>query len=119
MPASVVTSISSAFDAMAADYDLREAENPVMQRMRERSLETLEHSFPQGARLLDVGCGTGTEAIWLTRRGRSVFGVDSSPRMLEVLSRRAAAAQLRVSTRLLSAGDLATLVDEGGDASFD
>lgn len=90
-----------------------------MQLMRARSLATLERTFPDGSTLLDVGCGTGTEAIWLRQRGRTVFAVDASPRMLEVLSRRAAAANLRVSTRLLRAGDLMKLVDEHGEASFD
>jgi SAM-dependent methyltransferase len=108
-----------AFDEVAADYDRREADNPIMQLMRARSLAMLESTFPQGSTLLDVGCGTGTEAIWLEQRGRTVFAVDSSTRMLEIVSRRAAAAGMRVSTRLLRAGDLLKLVDERGDASFD
>ena len=119
MAEAVVADDRSAFDVMAADYDLREADNPVMQLMRTRSLEILDETFPQGARLLDVGCGTGTEAIWLTQHGRTVFGVDPSPQMLEVFSTRAAAAKLRIPTRLLGARDLLTLVDECGDASFD
>ena len=93
-----------AFDAVAAEYDRREADNPIMQLMRARSLAMLESTFLQGATLLDVGCGTGTEAIWLQQRGRTVFAVDSSSRMLEVLSRRAATADLRITTRLLRAG---------------
>lgn len=108
-----------AFDAVAADYDRREADNPIMQLMRARSLAMLESTFPLGATLLDVGCGTGTEAIWLEQRGRTVFAVDSSSRMLEVLSRRATTADLRITTRLLRAGDLPKLVDEVGEASFD
>ena len=108
-----------AFDAVAADYDRREADNPIMQLMRARSLAMLESTFPQGSTLLDVGCGTGTEAIWLEQRGRTVFAVDSSARMLEIVSRRAAAADMRVSTRLLRAGDLLKLVEERGEASFD
>jgi ubiquinone/menaquinone biosynthesis C-methylase UbiE len=107
------------FDAVAEDYDQREANNPIMQLMRTRSLEILHGTFPEGSTLLDVGCGTGTEAIWLGQRARTVFAVDSSSRMLEVLSRRASAAGVRVSTRLLRAGDLMTLADELGDASFD
>jgi SAM-dependent methyltransferase len=107
------------FDAVAEDYDRREADNPIMQLMRTRSLEILDSTFPEGSTLLDVGCGTGTEAIWLGRRGRKVFAVDSSPRMLEVMSRRASAADLLVPTRLLQAGDLTRLADELGDASFD
>jgi SAM-dependent methyltransferase len=108
-----------AFDALAADYDRREADNPIMQLMRARSLTTLESTFPEGSMVLDVGCGTGTEAIWLGQRGRTVIAVDSSSRMLEVLARRAAAAGVRVSTRQLRAGDLLKLVDERGEASFD
>ena len=84
----------SAFDPVAADYDRREAVNPVMQMMRSRSLAALAANFPPGSRLLDVGCGTGIEAIWLTERGRSIVAVDSSPQMLEVLSHQAGAAGL-------------------------
>jgi SAM-dependent methyltransferase len=108
-----------AFDDMAAEYDLREAGNPVMQLMRRRSLAMLESTFPHGATLLDVGCGTGTEAIWLARRGRTVFAVDSSPQMLKVLSERAGAASLTVPSRLLRAGELSTLAAELGESSFD
>jgi SAM-dependent methyltransferase len=109
----------SAFDALAADYDRNESDNPIRQLMRRRSLATLESTFPRGARLLDVGCGTGTEAIWLAQRGRTVFAIDSSPQMLEVMSRRAADAAVQISTRMLRAGDLLTLVDDVGDGSFD
>jgi ubiquinone/menaquinone biosynthesis C-methylase UbiE len=108
-----------AFDAVAADYDRREADNPIMQLMRERSLALLDRTFAEGSTLLDVGCGTGTEALWLSERGRTVIGVDSSSQMLEVLARRAAAADLQVSTRLMRAGDLMTLAGERGEASFD
>ena len=107
------------FDAVAADYDGREADNPIMQLMRERSLAILESTFPRGSTLLDVGCGTGTEAVFLAKRGRNVFGVDASPLMLDVLSLRTAAAGLHVLTRHLHAGDLVRLVDELGEASFD
>ena len=108
-----------AFDSVAADYDRREADNPIMQLMRGRSLAILERTFPEGSTLLDVGCGTGTEALWLANRGRTVFGVDSSPQMLEVLAQRASAADLNVATRLLRAGDLMSLAGEVGEASFD
>jgi SAM-dependent methyltransferase len=110
---------SSAFNAVAADYDRQEADNPIRQLMRTRSLATLESTFPAGSAVLDVGCGTGTEAIWLAQRGRTMFAADSSPQMLEVLTRRATAAGIQVPTRLLRAGDLGTLVDELGEASFD
>jgi SAM-dependent methyltransferase len=107
------------FDEVASGYDLREADNPIMQLMRRRSLAILESTFSRGATLLDIGCGTGTEAIWMATRGRTLFAVDSSPQMLKVLADRAAAAGLTVQSRLMRAGELSTLVDERGESSFD
>jgi SAM-dependent methyltransferase len=87
--------------------------------MRSRSLSALDRAFPAGSTLLDVGCGTGTEAIWLAQRGYRITAVDSSRAMLEVLCRRATAANLEISTRQLKAGDLTKLADEVGDGAFD
>lgn len=38
--------------------------------------------IPRG-RALDVGCGTGTNAIWLAQRGFDVLGVDLAPAAIE------------------------------------
>jgi ubiquinone/menaquinone biosynthesis C-methylase UbiE len=108
-----------AFDEMAAEYDSREADNPIMQLMRRRSLAMLESTFPLGTTLLDIGCGTGTEAVWLTKRGRKVFAVDASPQMLKVLTERAGGAGLTIPSRVLRAGDLSKLVAEQGESTFD
>jgi SAM-dependent methyltransferase len=118
-PASGATVSGAPFDAFAATYDRREIENPIRQLMRARSLSALERAFPAGAALLDVGCGTGTEAIWLAQRGYRITAVDSSRAMLDVLGRRAAAANLDISTRQLKAGDLTKLVEELGEGAFD
>lgn len=45
--------------------------------------------LPQGARILDVGCGPGRHAIELARRGYAVTGVDISRRFLDVAAERA------------------------------
>jgi SAM-dependent methyltransferase len=38
-------------------------------------------------RVCDIGCGPGHVGRWLTERGVDVFGIDISPRMIEVASR--------------------------------
>lgn len=61
--------------------------------------------FPleEGARILDLGCGTGRHAIELAARGFAVTGVDFSPRMLEVARRNAADRGVRVEWVLADA----------------
>lgn len=53
---------------------------------RRRALEAL----PAGGSVLDVGCGAGAASITLAERAGLLVGVDSSPRMLEAFSSRAA-----------------------------
>ena len=43
----------------------------------------------RGKRVLDLGCGDGTNAILLAIKGASVLGIDISPRAVEVARRRA------------------------------
>ena len=48
-----------------------------------RLLERLG-ALPRGARLLDVGCGAGRHARWLSARGYLVDAIDSSPAVTAV-----------------------------------
>jgi SAM-dependent methyltransferase len=45
-------------------------------------------------RALELGCGTGVNAVWLARRGFAVTGVDLSPLAIGRARRRAAGAGL-------------------------
>ena len=47
-------------------------------------------NLPKGARLLELGCGTGRCALPLLRKGYAVTGVDISGNSLKVLKERAA-----------------------------
>lgn len=65
-----------------------------------------------GARVLDVGCGTGNAALLAAERGGQVTAVDPAPRLLEVARSRAAAAGLALE---LLPGEAAALpVPDGG-----
>ena len=76
------------FDAHASRYD----ENPFTQHTV-AEVDFLLALFPiaAGARILDVGCGTGRHAIELAKRGYRVTGVDLSSGMLDVARAKAAA----------------------------
>ncbi|MDZ7759105.1 MAG: methyltransferase domain-containing protein [Desulfovermiculus sp.] len=49
-------------------------------------LPLIRHLSP-GARILDVGCGAGRDMLWLTNRGYSCTGLDSSPALAELARR--------------------------------
>lgn len=57
-------------------------------------------------RILDVGCGQGTQALWLAREGHRVTGMDTDPRMLDALRSALAQEESGVRSRVeLLAGD--------------
>jgi SAM-dependent methyltransferase len=64
----------------------------------------------QPGRALDLGCGTGTDAIYLARHGWDVTAVDMVPRALAIARRNAAAAG--ASLRFVE-GDATRLRDFG------
>ena len=64
---------------------------------------------------IEMGCGTGTNAVWLAAQGFDVTAVDVSPRAIERARARAAAAGVRV--RFLTA-DVLDPADLGGPYEF-
>lgn len=57
------------------------------------------------ARVLDVGCGTGSLAVLLAEHGYDVVGVDLSPAMVEQASRKAQVHGVEVDHRVGDAAD--------------
>jgi SAM-dependent methyltransferase len=58
----------------------------------------IEDELPRAGRALDIAGGTGRNAIFLARRGLDVTLVDISPTALEVAQRRAAHADVSITT---------------------
>ena len=87
-----------AFDSVAADYDGPRGNNSLIQDMRREMWRWLDASFPPSARLLELGCGTGLDAIRMAERGHHITATDWSPLM--VSRTRARAERARVSERV-------------------
>ncbi len=68
---------------------------------------------PHGA-ALDLGCGTGSHAVDLARRGWAVTGVDTVPRALGVARRRAEEAGMPVRLLHADATELDGVETAGG-----
>jgi len=113
--------IGAGFDRSAERYDLEAEANAAMAHMRRVSLVVLRDSFGAGQHVLELGCGTGEEAVALARDGIRVLATDVSSRMLDVARGKVSAAGLEqaVQTRQLAAGELSVLLDELGREAFD
>jgi SAM-dependent methyltransferase len=74
--------------------------------------------LPHPGPVLDVGCGSGVESVYLAGQGYRVVGVDASPAALAVARRRATAAAVEVDWRPGSVFDL-PLADGEAAAAID
>ena len=73
-----------AFDAVAARFDARFGAWQSVAAQRRQVRVQLERAFPRGARVLEIGGGTGEDAHWLAARGREVLLTDGAPSMVRV-----------------------------------
>jgi SAM-dependent methyltransferase len=92
-----------AFDRVAADYDRTFTGTPLARLLREAVWSRLDGHVRPETRVLDIGCGTGEDAIWLAQRGARVVAADASPAMLEVTRQKARRAGVsdRIETLVL------------------
>jgi SAM-dependent methyltransferase len=82
--------------------------SPELQRMLQ------QHNI-RPCRALEIGCGTGTNCVWLASQGFDVTGVDLAPLAVERAIARASAANVKV--RFLTA-DVLNLPDLGEPFAF-
>lgn len=108
-----------AFDAAATTYDDEFENNPVTRHLRSIVWNGALRSFPRGAHVLDIGCGTGTDAVFLAGHGYAVTAVDGSEKMLEEAERKVATHGLQglVQLRRLRFDKLGALVPETSEDS--
>lgn len=78
------------FDAVAGEYDASFTSRPLGRWYRRMVWHHLERAFTPGQHVLELGCGTGEDAVWLAGRGVSVTATDASTAMLDVTRRKVA-----------------------------
>jgi len=97
-------------------------------------IQLVRAHVPSGALVLEVGCGTGTTALWLAQNGYSVVAWDVSPEAIRIAKDRAASegvtVQFQVTDILAAAsegprfgtvysrGVLHTFTEDGGRRAF-
>src|SRR4051812_50080845 len=64
-----------AFDSVAADYDGQRGNNELIQDMRREMWRRLDATFAPRSRLIDIGCGTGLDAVRMAQQGHRVTAI--------------------------------------------
>ena len=94
----------AAFDSVAADYDGPRGNNDAIQDMRAEMWRWLDATFAPGSHLIDLGCGTGLDAVRMAGLGHQVTATDWSPQMVERTRDRAERAGLAGRVQALPVG---------------
>ncbi len=108
----------AAFDSVAADYDGNRGNNAAIQDMRDEMWRWLDTVLPANSRLIDLGCGTGLDAVRMAKVGHQVLATDWSAEMVQRTLDRARAERLseRVVCQNVGAHELNLL---GEDRTYD
>ena len=103
------------FDAIADRYDEDFTDRRLGQMLRARVQARLADAFAPGSHVLELGCGTGEDAVWLAKREVRVTALDASAAMIA----RARAKAVRTDTLdrvTLRQADLADLPADLGSS---
>ena len=92
------------FDRVAARYDELWTTSAIGRAQRNLVWRDMDPLFQSGMRILDVGCGTGEDAVHFAARGVAVYATDPSPAMIQ-----AARARGGFSAEVCGAEDLAKI----------
>ncbi|GAB5491520.1 MAG: class I SAM-dependent methyltransferase [Phototrophicaceae bacterium] len=74
----------SAFDPLAPSYDADFTHQALGQILRDTIHQRLLANFSVGEHILEMGCGTGEDALFLAQQGRTITATDASDAMLAI-----------------------------------
>jgi SAM-dependent methyltransferase len=78
----MILSAGLAFDQLARNYDALWTNTLIGRAQREAVWRWIDPLFQPGDSILDLGCGTGADAVHMMNRGLHVTGVDASTEMV-------------------------------------
>ena len=78
----------AAFDGIAADYDQVFTNSVIGRAQRDAVWNVAASVFSPGSRILELNCGTGEDALFLSRLGMKVYACDASENMIAVAKKR-------------------------------
>jgi SAM-dependent methyltransferase len=89
-----------AFDPLAPSYDDTFTHSPIALYLRAQIHARLDRHFHAGDHVLELGCGTGEDALYLASRGVRVTATDVSDQMLDVTRAKTADNPLVTTAKL-------------------
>jgi SAM-dependent methyltransferase len=101
------------FDSMAASYDADFTHKQVARLLRSLVWTRLDSVFQPGMRVLEIGCGTGEDALYLAKRGVRVVATDASPQMLAQTQEKARRENVTIESAFFDLNDPATWTLDG------
>jgi len=106
--------VISPFHQIAPQYAELWSETSRGRAQREQVWQEIDGLFKTGDRVLDLGCGTGDDAVHLMSLGVGVLGIDSAPGMVEIARTRG------VDAKTMAIEELAALEDifDGAISNF-
>lgn len=104
-------SIEQAFDSASEEYDYTISRNYINTWIRERSINEVLKLTQFDDFLLEIGCGTGTEAIRISKHVAGIVATDISQKMLETLNKKVKAKKLehKISTLQVAASSIGSI----------
>jgi len=81
--------VARGYDLAGRHYDEIEGQNAISERVRTESIRAALLAFRPGDRVLELGCGTGRDAVMMASHGIRVLATDVSPAMIAITRERA------------------------------